>query len=350
VSEEHRTAPARPTIYDVAERANVSKSLVSLVMRGSSNVSEERRAAVLKAAAELGWRPNAHARAMVEGKTRTIGVLISDLRNPYFAEIVDGLEEELGSSRFRAVLSTGGRDHQREVRAIEALVERRIDGIVLLSPRIPVEEISKVAKTTPAVLVGRLTTEDYLDCVVNDDFAGALMAVEHLAELGHRRIAHITGGSGAGAEARRRGYESAMRELALGAYVQVAYGDYTDEGGYWGARRLLNAVTRPTAIFAANDFAAMGALTAISEAGLSVPEDISLVGYDNIYLAALSSISLSSVDQPRHDMGVLAGRLLLERIESVRSEARCEVLKPRLVARSSSTPPSPPLTKRANGR
>jgi DNA-binding LacI/PurR family transcriptional regulator len=337
VSEKHRPAPARPTIYDVAERANVSKSLVSLVMRGSSSVSEERRAAVLRAAEELGWRPNAHARAMAEGKTRTIGVLISDLHNPFFAEIVDGLEEELGSSRFRAVLGTGGRDPQREVGAIEALVERRIDGIVLLSPRIPVEEISKVARTTPAVLVGRRTTDDSLDCVANDDFAGATMAVEHLAELGHERIAHITGGEGAGAEARRQGYESAMRELGLGVHVQVAYGDYTDEGGYWGARRLLKAVTRPTAIFAANDFAAMGALAAINEAGLSVPEDISLIGYDNTYLAALSSISLSSVDQPRHDMGVLAVRLLLERIGSERAEARCEVLKPRLVARSTST-------------
>jgi DNA-binding LacI/PurR family transcriptional regulator len=338
VSEKHRTAPARPTIYDVAERANVSKSLVSLVMRGSSNVSEERRTAVLRAAAELGWRPNAHARAMAEGKTRTIGVLISDLHNPFFAEIVDGLEEELGSSRFRALLGTGGRDPQREVRAIEAVLERGIDGIVLLSPRIPLEEISEVAKTTSVVLVGRRITDAYFDCVVNDDFAGAAMAVEHLVELGHERIAHITGGSGAGAEARRQGYESAMRDLGLSAYVQVAYGDYTDEGGYWGARRLLNAETRPTAIFAANDFAAMGALTAISEAGLSIPEDISLVGYDNTYLAALSSISLSSVDQPRHDMGVLAARLLLERIESTRAEARCEVLKPRLVARSTSAP------------
>ena len=342
-----RNGSARPTILDVAERANVSKSLVSLVMRGASNVSEARREAVLKAAMELGYRPNELARGLVLRRTHTIGVLLSDLRNPFFAETVEGVKEEAGSLRYRTLLGTGERDPDHEVRAISVLLERQPAGMILLSPCIPAAELDKVASSTPTVLVGRRTNGSALDCVVNDDFAGALMAVEHLAQLGHRRIAHVSGGAGAGAADRLRGYERAMACLGLERHLFVAGGEYTERGGYEGARRFLAEKTRPTAIFVANDLAALGAMTAIREAGLSVPEDISVVGYDNTYLAALSSISLTSVDQPRHDMGILAARLLLERIESGRTEPRLEVLKPSLVARSTSSAP-PPRRRRSD--
>ena len=309
----------------------MSKSLVSLVMRGSQNVSEEKRIAVLRAASELGYRPNEHARALAQGRTRTVGVLISNLRNPFFAEVIEGLQEELGASRYRTLLSTG------ELGATEAMLERGVEGMVLLSPEIPAEEMTSLARKSPTVIVGRDMQESTLDCVVNDDFSGAEMVVEHLAGLGHERIAHVSGGSGAGAAARRKGYEQAMQRLGLDS--RVVYGEYTDEGGYWGTRQLLGAEPRPTAIFAANDFAAMGTFVAIDEAGLSVPEDVSVVGYDNTYLAELALVSLTSVDQPRRDMGVLAARLLLERIESGRTEPRREVLKPRLIRRSTSAPP-----------
>jgi len=258
-------------------------------------------------------------------------VLISNLRNPFFAEVIEGLQEELGASRYRTLLSTG------ELGATEAMLERGVEGMVLLSPEIPTEEIASLARKSPTVIVGRDTQESSLDCVVNDDFSGAEMVVEHLAGLGHERIAHVSGGSGAGAAARRKGYEQAMQRLGLDS--RVVYGEYTDEGGYWGTRQLLGAEPRPTAIFAANDFAAMGTFVAIDEAGLSVPEDVSVVGYDNTYLAELALVSLTSVDQPRRDMGVLAVRLLLERIESGRTEPRREVLKPRLIRRSTSAPP-----------
>ena len=331
MSERHPEGAARPTIYDVAQRANVSKSLVSLVMRGSPNVSEEKRVVVLRAASELGYRPNEHARALAQGRTRTVGVLISNLRNPFFAEVIEGLQEELGASRYRTLLSTG------ELGATEAMLERGVEGMVLLSPEIPTEEIASLARKSPTVIVGRDTQESSLDCVVNDDFSGAEMVVEHLTGLGHERIGHVSGGTGAGAAARRKGYEQAMQRLGLDS--RVVYGEYTDEGGYWGTRQLLGTEPRPTAIFAANDFAAMGTFVAIDEAGLSVPEDVSVVGYDNTYLAELALVSLTSVDQPRRDMGVLAARLLLERIESGRTELRREVLKPRLIRRSTSAPP-----------
>ena len=330
---------ARPTILDVAERANVSKSLVSLVMRGSSSVSEARREAVLKAAEELKYRPNELARALVQRRTQTIGVLLSDLRNPFFAETVEGIKEEAGSFRYRTLLATGDRDPEGEVQAISTLLERQTDGMILLSPSISSGELDGVASNAPTVLVGRRTRQRTLDCIVSDDFAGAVLAVEHLFELGHHRIAHVSGGGAAGAASRQRGYERAMIHLGLQRHLSIARGEFTEQGGYEGARRLLGERARPTAVFVANDLAALGALTAIREAGLSVPEDISVVGYDNTYLAALGSISLTSIDQPRHEMGILAARLLLERIESGRTEPRLEVLKPALVPRSTSAPP-----------
>lgn len=320
----------------------MSKSLVSLVMRGAPSVSEGRREAVLRAAAELGYRPNELARGLVQQRTRTFGVLLSDLYNPFFAEAIEGIKEEAAAARYRTLLNTGDRDPEREVEAISTLLERQTDGVILLSPRISEEALDDVARTTPTVLVGRLASGDGLDSVVNDDVAGATMAVEHLAGLGHRRIAHVTGGNGAGAADRLRGYERTMIRLGLGEHVTVAEGDYTERGGYEGARELFDGGRPgplPTAVFAANDLAALGTLSLLEEAKLSVPGDVSVVGYDNTNLAALGQISLSSIDQPRRSMGVLAARLLLERVESNRTTPRREVLKPRLVARSTSATP-----------
>jgi DNA-binding LacI/PurR family transcriptional regulator len=339
VSEGTRKRSERPTIIDVADRANVSKSLVSLVMRGAPNVSKERRRAVLRAAQELGYKPNRLAQGL-RGRTHSIGILLSDPHNPFFPEIVDDIQDEADAFRYRALLATGHRDPQRETRAVRDLLERRMDGIILISPKFSNTVIKDVALSAPTVLVGRRTREPLIDNIVNDDYAGATLAVEHLAELGHRRIAHITGGNYAGAGIRRRAYELTMSRLGLERHIQIAAGEFTDEGGYLGAQRLLGGQEeRPTAIIAANDLAAMGVMTAAHEAGLSVPGDLSLVGYDNSYLAQLSNVSLTSIDQPRHEMGILAARLLLERIMTERTEPRREVLKPSLVKRSTSAPP-----------
>lgn len=330
---------AKATIIDVARRANVSKSLVSLVMRGSPNVSPARREAVLRAASELGYRPNALARGM-RGRSYTIGILLSDLHNPFFAEVVDGVEEGLGSTEYRALLGSGGRDPDRELEAIQSMLDRQMDGLILISPSIPERDIAATARQAPTVLVGGRIEDPALDYVVNDDHAGAALAVGHLADLGHERIAHVSGGDGAGARDRQRGYQETMRLRGLEKHIRVAPGSYTDAGGYGGARRLLSESPQPTAIFASNDLAAIGALTAVREAGLMVPGDVSIVGYDNTYLAALSHISLTTIDQPRLRMGALAVQLALQRIESGRAEPRREVLMPTLVARSTSAPPA----------
>jgi DNA-binding LacI/PurR family transcriptional regulator len=303
-------------------------------MRGAPNVSAGRRAAVLAAASELGYRPNLVARSLVERRTRTLGVLVSDLHNPFFAEVIDGLQAEAHERGLRVVLGTGRRDPAEEAAAVETFLQHDVDGLILLSPRLARPALVAAARAVATVVVAtRAVRAPRCDVVVNDDALGAELAVAHLAALGHTRIAHIDGGAGAGASERRAGYESAMARHGLRARVEA--GEFTDEGGYRGARALL-ARTPPTAIFACNDVAALGALTALEEAGLRVPADVSLVGYDNTYLAGLRHISLTSVDQPRLHMG----RLAVEAVDARRADrdapARLRLVTPHLRPRGSS--------------
>jgi DNA-binding LacI/PurR family transcriptional regulator len=334
-----KVQPGKPTITDVARRAGVSKSLVSLVMRGADHVSPERRQAVNKAAAELGYRPNAMARSLVQRRTHLVGVMVSDLHNPFFADVVAGIQEQAARTGYKVLVNSGNRAAAREADAMETLLQLRADGIILGSPVLDDEVIARASREVPIVLVGREAHGPAVDSVTNDDRAGAEVAVEHCVSLGHRRIAHIDGGHGAGAPARRHGYEAAMKRLGLGDLVSVVSGTYTEEGGHTGCLLLLAQKPRPTAIFAANDLAAIGALNAIEESGLKVPDDVSLVGYDNTSLAALRHISLTTIHQPRLEMGQLALSTLLERIDQDREEPRRVVLSPSLVVRASTAPP-----------
>ena len=329
-----------PTINDIAERAAVSKSLVSLVMRGAPNVSEERRNAVLRAAKEIGYRPNLAARSLVRRKSQIIGVLVSDMHNPFFHEVVDGLDAAALNADYRPVLTTGQRVVEREEQGIEMLLELRVDGLILLSPRVPRAMVAEVARTVPTVAIGFAARSDRYDSIAGDERIGASLVVDHLVELGHRSIAHIHGGRGAGARPRRLQYERAMRRHGLEHEIQLVGGDFTQGGGIEGMRRLLDSDTRPTAVFMANDYSAMGALEVLDHAGIGVPRDLSLVGYDNLAAAELHRIRLTTVDQPRFDIGRLAVELLLERLEGGRSEARHVVLPPELVVRATTGPPS----------
>jgi DNA-binding LacI/PurR family transcriptional regulator len=325
----------KPTIRNVADRAGVSKSLVSLVMRGSPHVSERRRKAVLKAARELGYRPNAVARSLVEGRTRLIGALVADLHNPFFAEFLDGLQETLHGENLRMLVGSGRWDPLFEAEAVEAFLEMRVDGLVLLS--VVPDSLKEAAASVPVVVVGERDVEG-VDIVVDDDELGASLAVDHLVEHGHRRIAHIEGARSTTARYRRAGYEAAMARHGLTDEVVVETGDFTEEGGYRAARLLLSREPRPTAIFAPNDLVATGALSAADELELRVPEDVSIIGYDNTHLAAIRHISLTSVDQPRRDMGRVAAELLCARIEDPGREPSQTLVVPHLVVRATSGP------------
>lgn len=330
----------RATIVDVAERAGVSKSLVSLVMRGSERVGADSRRAVLRAAEDLGYRPNAVARSLVRRSSGVVGCVLSDLHNPFFADVADGIEEAASRSGYRAILSAGFLDPVREAGAVETLLQLQADGLILLGPMMSVARIGSAARHVPVVVVGLKTRARTMDSVRNDDEAGAGAVVDHLVELGHRRIAHIHAGAVGGSRGRRQGYEQAMARHDLGAHVRSVGGAFTEAGGARAMRAIIDSGDLPTAVFVANDLAAMGALEALAGAGLRVPEDVSLVGYDDIITSHSARVALTTVAQPSVEMGRTAVELLVERLDKGRTEARHIVLPPRLVVRGSTSAPA----------
>lgn len=329
----------RPTIRNVAERAGVSKSLVSLVLRGSPHVSEHRRQAVLQAARELGYRPNAVARSLVEGRTHLVGALVADLHNPFYAQCLDGLQESLHGDGLRLLIGNSQWDPAFEDEAVEAFLELRVDGLVLLGIAPSSDTLIEATGYTPTVVVGERDIElGGVDVVVDDDQLGARLAVDHLVEFGHRRIAHIEGARSSSGRFRCEGYLVAMRRHALAPYIMVEQSECTEEGGAAAAHNLLTRDPRPTAIFAANDAVAIGVLSAAAELGLRVPDDLSVVGYDNTHLAGTQPISLTTIDQPRRAMGRSAAALLSDRISDPGKSSRLRQVTPQLVARRSTGP------------
>jgi DNA-binding LacI/PurR family transcriptional regulator len=330
---------SHPTMEDVARRAGVSRALVSLVFLDSPKVSEQRRARVMRAAAELSYSPNLAARALASRRTRTIGVLLNNLSNPFFTEITEGIEEAASELGYRLLLSSGGRRRRREVDALDAFLDSRVDGAILVSPDVSAADLARLAEVAPVVVTGRMLRGPGIDRINTDDALGAHLAVDHLAGLGHRRIAHIDGGDGANSRPRRAGYERAMREH--GFEPHVVPGEFTELAGVQAVERMLRGGPLPTAIFAANDLIAAGAMDRLEDEGLRIPADISLMGYDNTFLAALHHIALTTINQPRQDMGRLAMRTLVDRLEDPSRDVVTHVLEPSLVVRRT-TGPRPP--------
>ncbi|MFC8428344.1 LacI family DNA-binding transcriptional regulator [Streptomyces sp. NPDC057253] len=338
-------SPRRVTIVDVARHAQVSTTAVSKVLRNAYGASPEMRAKVRRAIEELGYRPLAAARGL-RGQTYTIGVMLPDIRNPFFPEILDGVTACLEDTDYQVLLGPGCNGEKEEAKVTEAMIDRGMDGLILVAPVSPPSHLEHVASVVPTVVVGRHGNSPAYDSVGDDDVAGAALVVGHLAGLGHRRIAHIehhetdpTRSVEMPNAQRADGYRRAMRDFGLDEEIDVVSTTYTQEGGYEGALELLARPRRPTAVFAGADVVAMGVLEAVAEAGLSVPGDISVVGYDNTTFAALGPISLTSVDQAGNEIGRNAARLLLERIADRAKPSVRIRLTPTLVARRTTAAP-----------
>ncbi|HEX3733247.1 MAG TPA: LacI family DNA-binding transcriptional regulator [Mycobacteriales bacterium] len=342
----------RPTIRHVAQRAGVSKSLVSLVLRDAPQVSKDKREAVLRAMGELGYQPNAAARSLGEQRTRAVGVLLNDLRNPWFVDLLDGLHSVLYAHGLHMLLGDGRMNRQTDESLIRMFTEMRVDGLVLVGMMPISAAVAEIAGRVPTVMTGSREVElPRVDTIANDDRRGGELAVQHLLDLGHTRIAHIAGWGAVG-RLRQQAYEATMRTAGLQDHIRVEPGDLTEEGGYRATVRLLSRGQAPTAIFASNDMSCIGAQSAADELGIATPGELSLVGYDNTYLAQLRHLWLTSVDGANHEIGQRAGRTLLTRIEHPDRPATLQLVAPSLQIRTStapqpstaSPPTNPPMT------
>ena len=329
----------RPTMEDVAERAGVSRALVSLVMNDSPQVSDKKRSAVLRAARELGYRPNLIARILAQQRTHTIGVLVDDFRNPFFGEVVDGVEAEAAEHDMRVLILNGHRDPGRELAAVETFLQLRVEGMALVGARLSDDDMGRIGAAAPCVMVASGTVHSGIDTVGTDDRRGAELAVQHLARLGHRRIVHLDGGANVSAGERRLGYESGMRKAGLDALIDVRPAGDDEADALAVTDALLADDEPPTAIFAFNDLLAAGALNRLADAGMAVPGDVSLVGFDNTFISALRHLSLTTVNQPKLAMGRLAVATLLQRLSDGSGGPIRHTLQPELVVRSTTGPP-----------
>ncbi|MFF0300036.1 LacI family DNA-binding transcriptional regulator [Streptomyces sp. NPDC004562] len=329
----------QPTIRDVADHAGVSKSLVSLVLRGSEQVRPEKREAVLRAVRELGYRPNAAARSLSEQRTRTVGVLLNDLRNPWFVDLLDGLNSLLHDNGLHMLLADARLNRRTGQDPAGPLLDLRVDGLVVVGTLPDPAALAEAAERLPVVVAGaREAAPAGVDVVANDDERGARLVTEHLIGLGHRRIAHIAG-YGAVGELRRRSFEAVMREHGLADEAVVESGDMTEEGGYRATVRLLSGARRPTAVFAVNDICAIGALSAAEESGLRVPRDLSVVGYDNTSIARLRHVWLTTVDNAGYEVGRRAARCLLDRFAGTGGAGGVQLAGPALEIRGTTGRP-----------
>jgi LacI family transcriptional regulator len=308
------------TLEDIARQAGVSPSTVSRVLNGSKRVADDKRASVLAAIEQHQYRPNPVARGLVHGRTMMIGVLAQDISSPFFARMISGIEQGLAPTAYRSILTTSHwqtDDLEDEGHSLELLVERRVDGVIVLAGRIPDAELREVAARIPLVVVARRVPGLESQCLYLDNEGGGYRATRYLIGLGHTRIAHITGTPGhPDAIDRLTGYHRALAEAGLPADAElVVEGRFTEDSGLAAVEELLARGARFTAIFAANDQSAYGVMLGLFNHGYRIPTDASLVGFDDQFLSAYTLPPLTTVHHPTVELGHAAAEGLLRMIE-----------------------------------
>ena len=326
----------RPTMQDIADHVGVSKALVSLVFRNAPGPSAETRKRVLAAADELGYRVNRAAALMTARRSHLIGVM-ANIRSTFHAELVEDIVAEADRYGYEVVLGAVTPTHA-EPAVVETLLSFRCEALILLGPEIGDAAVTELARRVPVVVVGRRMSGSTVDVVRTADGRGIGQVVDHLVELGHRRISHLSGGGGTIPADRRAGYVRAMKRHGLSDAIDIVDGDFTERSGMLAAQELLRRRRRPTAVCAANDQSAIGLLDQLLRAGVDVPGDIAVAGYDDSTLARLAHIDLTTVSQEPGQQAERAVRAVVERLDENRQERLDVLLEPRLVVRHTTAP------------
>lgn len=353
-------SPRRVTLADVAERAGVSRAAASYVINGKPGVGPAARERVLAAAEELEFRPNRLARGLRDGHSRAIGLLMADISNPFYPEIAGGVVETAKGLDYKVFLSHTGDDLRQQASEVYALLDHRCDGLILTTltdaDRHLLEQL--IRHDVPFVQLVRRVPGVVTDFVGVNDESGGRVAGEHLLALGHRDIAVVAGPQRSSASrARAHGlcHVLASHGIALPPNRWAESG-LTREGGYQAVRRLLESASRPHAIACGNDMIALGVIDGLMDAGLRVPSDVAVMGFDDMSFASSRLIGLTTVRQPRHEMGVEAARLLINRIQHPHAPPSERILPHRLVPRRSCgesvqrPQPHPPMANRRDAR
>ncbi|MDB6001295.1 MAG: LacI family transcriptional regulator [Rhizobacter sp.] len=326
------------TIRDVALLAGVSITTVSHVVNNTRRVSADRSARVQAAIAQLGYQPNAVARSLRVNETRMFGMIVPDNSNPYFAEIARSIEDASFEFGYSVILCNSDEDAFKERAYLELLVEKRVDGIAFVATGNHADGLDAIAaRGLPVVLVDRDVDSDAWDSVLVHNYKGGREAVAHLIQLGHRHIGCISGPRGLGPSGERvRGYRAALRAADIAADpARIVEGDFHAEGGYHSMRELLRRDPAISAVFACNDMMAVGALRALGEQGLRTPQDVALVGFDDIALASYTQPALTTIAQPYQEIGRRVTQLLVDRANGGTAAPERIRLEPRLVVRAS---------------
>lgn len=344
-----RTATSMPiTLKQLSQLAGAHPSTVARVLHADprQRVSAELRERILTLAREHDYRPNSVARSLRTKRTSVFGALIPDISNPFFASVLRGMEDAVAERDYSIILANTDDQPTREAHGLGMLRDRQVDGLLLATARLHDPAIEQLAtERIPFVLVNRHTDPITPNCVVPDDYTGAVAAVEHLLTLGHRRIAHIAGSNDASTGyLRQKAYRETLRKHDVDHYhdqdALLMPGSFRESGGYEAMTSLLNLAEIPTAVFAVNDLAALGAIHAILAAGLRVPQDISVIGFNDLFHATHMMPGLTTLQVPHRMMGVRAAQMLLDMvINGVKPEQ--PVLLPTTLVTRESTGPAP---------
>lgn len=311
---ENSAAPS--TLLDVARKAGVSPSTVSRILNGTARVSDDKRLAVLAAIEQMHFAPNQMAQGLKKGRSMTVGIVVQDISSPFFDETLRGVDDGLKGTGYASVIVSGHWNAEEEADRIRLLLARKVDGIILLSGRISDDTVLRFANQRPIVSTGRdIHTRSAIGYKLDNEY-GAYLAVRHLIELGHRRIAFVAGpANNIDAAERLTGYTRALTEANIAVEPQlIADGDFHEASGMLATNRLFDTGQQFTAIFAANDLSAYGARLCLYRKGIRVPDDISLVGFDDLPGSAYTTPPLTTIRQPLYEIGRVATESLLRLI------------------------------------